>query len=54
MAENMEQLKKDIVTLAYTKGLILNLLQEEVMSLDALYKHIMEGSNHESDNKENA
>ncbi len=54
MAENMEQLKKDIVTLAYTKGLILNLLQEEVMSLDALYKHIMEGNNHESDNKENA
>ena len=54
VSENMEQLKRDIVAQVFTRGLTLNKLSEEVMSLDALYKHIMEGDNHESDHKENA
>ena len=54
MSDNMNQLKQDVVAEVYWRNLTLNLMQEEVMSLDSLYKHIMEGNDHESDNKENA
>ena len=54
MSDDMNQLKQDVVAEVYWRYLTLNLMQEEVMSLDSLYKHIMEGNGHESDNKENA
>ena len=54
MSDDMNQLKQDVVAEVYWRNLTLNLMQEEVMSLDSLYKHIMEGNGHESDNKENA
>ncbi len=50
----MEQLKKDVVSYIFNNNLILNKLNEEVISLDTLYKQIMEGENeHESNNEEN-
>ena len=39
----IEQLKKDIVGIVYNENLTLNMLKEEVLSLDSLYKQIMEG-----------
>ena len=41
-SKEMAELKKDIVSTVYTNGLQLNKLSEEVLSLDSLYKQIME------------
>ena len=41
----IEQLKKDIVSIVFNENLTLNMLKEEVLSLDSLYKQIMEGEN---------
>ena len=52
--KNMDELKKDIVSLVYTNKLQLNKLSEEVLSLDSLYKQIMEGDSNESDIQKDA
>ena len=54
VSDDMSGLKQDIVSCVFNNHMTLNLLQEEVLSLDSLYKRIMEGNTHESDNKENA
>ena len=54
-APDMNAVKKEIVRFVYEHDLTLNTLKEEVLSLDSLYKQIMEGEvSHEGDNKENA
>ena len=50
----MDALKKDIVRIVYTEGLTLNSLSEEVLSLDSLYKQMMEGKEDVRDTQENA
>ena len=53
--KEMDALKKDIVKIVYLNGIQLNTLSEEVLSLDSLYKQMMEGEeNNESDIQENA
>lgn len=46
----MEQLKKDIVSIVFNSQLTLNMLKEEVLSLDSLYKQIMEGEKSDEGN----
>ncbi|MBQ9037463.1 MAG: ABC transporter ATP-binding protein [Erysipelotrichaceae bacterium] len=46
----MEQLKKDIVSIVFNRQLTLNMLKEEVLSLDSLYKQIMEGEKSDEGN----
>lgn len=46
----MEQLKKDIVSIVFNNQLTLNMLKEEVLSLDSLYKQIMEGEKSDEGN----
>ncbi len=46
----MEQLKKDIVTEVFNENLTLNMLKEEVLSLDSLYRQIMEGEKSDESN----
>ncbi len=46
--KEMAALKNDIVRAVYSNGLQLNKLNEEVLSLDSLYKQMMEAEN-ESD-----
>ena len=54
-SKEMDELKKEIVRTVYITGMQLNKLNEEVLSLDSLYKQIMEGENaNESDIQENA
>jgi ABC-2 type transport system ATP-binding protein len=51
----IEQLKKDIVGIVYNENLTLNMLKEEVLSLDSLYKQIMEGeTKNEGNTQKNA
>ena len=46
----MEQLKKDVVSVVFNNHLTLNMLKEEVLSLDSLYKQIMEGEKSDEGN----
>ena len=50
----MDALKKDVVSLVYSNGMQLNKLSEEVLSLDSLYKQMMEGEKNGSDTEKNA
>ena len=52
MTGSLAELKKDIVTAVYENGLQLNRLQEEVLSLDSLYKQLMEGEHGDEGNTE--
>jgi len=53
-ASDMQALKNDVVRLIYTDGLTLNKLSEEVLSLDSLYKQMMEVENDVRDTEKNA
>ena len=46
----MEQLKKDVVSIVFNNQLTLNMLREEILSLDSLYKQIMEGEKSDESN----
>ncbi|MBQ2312268.1 MAG: hypothetical protein II185_06940, partial [Firmicutes bacterium] len=52
--KEMDALKKDVVRLVYSNGMQLNKLSEEVLSLDSLYKQMMEGEKNGSDTEKNA
>ena len=49
----MDALKREVVRLVYTEGLTLNKLSEEVLSLDSLYKQMMEGKDDVRDTEKN-
>ena len=52
----MKELKKEIVSRVYNENLDLNMMREEVVSLDSLYKQIMEkeAKENESNTEKNA
>ena len=51
----MADLKKEIVDRVYNEGMALNMMKEEVISLDTLYRQMMEGEKkNESDTEKNA
>ena len=52
--KEMDALKKDVVSLVYSNGMQLNKLSEEVLSLDSLYKQMMEGEKNGSDTEKDA
>ena len=52
--KEMDSLKKDVVSFVYSNGLTLNRLSEEVLSLDSLYKQMMEGEKDVRDTEKNA
>ena len=52
--KEMDSLKRDVVYLVYSNGMQLNKLSEEVLSLDSLYKQMMEGEKNGSDTEKDA
>ena len=52
--KEMDALKKDVVRLVYSGGMQLNRLSEEVLSLDSLYRQMMEGEKNGSDTEKDA